>query len=56
MVTENPSIFRRCVASLMSDISLPISPINIFFTYATCDATEERKLFNFVVVAFKVIF
>ena len=35
-VTKNPSLLRTSVISMMSAINLPLSPINLFSTYAVC--------------------
>ena len=34
IVTKNPSLLKMTVISIMSSINLPLSPINLFSTYA----------------------
>ena len=41
IVTKNPSLLRMLVISIMSAINLPLSPINLFSTYAVCCGTTK---------------
>ena len=42
MVTNNPRIFSRSVNSIMSDISLPVSLINLSFTSVVCSYDNKE--------------
>lgn len=46
IITKNPPTFRRFVTSAVSDINLPLSPINLSFKLVVClDDTKRRGRF-----------
>ena len=57
-VTIYPLKLKILLISNISDISLPPSPMNLFFTYAFCwyDIKSGRGSFHLVARAFDMIF
>ena len=56
-ITTYPLKLKMFLISNISDISLPPSPMNLFFTYAVCwhDIKSGKVSFNLVARAFNMI-